>query len=162
MRLVQPGVGSPLPPPDGRGNRRRLGRGVHPDDLDRCVKTYLDAFHQRQAFEMEYRLRAHDGQFRWIIDCGRPFLSSSEEFAGYVGYCFDVSEYRNMEAALNQREELLREAQEVGQMGTTYSTSAPIAGKAQPYWTAYSASMRATRATRALDRTRARDGARRW
>ena len=46
--------------------------GVHPDDFDRCVKIYLDHFHARQPFEMDYRLRRHDGEYRWINDRGVP------------------------------------------------------------------------------------------
>ncbi len=35
--------------------------GVHPDDFDRCLKIYLDSFHKREVFEMEYRLMRYDG-----------------------------------------------------------------------------------------------------
>ena len=48
--------------------------GVHPDDLDRCVRIYLDNFNQRTPFEMEYRLRRHDGEWRWINDRGVPVV----------------------------------------------------------------------------------------
>src|SRR5262249_41388219 len=47
--------------------------GVHPDDLECCVAHYLDHFHRRQPFEMEYRLRRQDGEYRWIFDRGVPF-----------------------------------------------------------------------------------------
>ena len=43
-------------------------RGVHSEDFDRCVRTYLEHFAVRTPFEMEYRLRRHDGEYRWIID----------------------------------------------------------------------------------------------
>ena len=66
--------------------------GVHPDDLQRCIDIYLGAFHHRQNFSMEYRLRRHDGEYRWIIDIGRPFHDINGEFIGYLGTCFDVTE----------------------------------------------------------------------
>ena len=68
--------------------------GVHPDDLERCVKHYLDHFHRRQAFEMEYRLRRHDGEFRWIFDRGVPYNGEAGEFGGFIGSCVDVEERR--------------------------------------------------------------------
>ena len=65
---------------------------VHPDDLERCVKTYLDNFHQRTAFEMEYRLQRFDGEWRWLNDRGSPFYTAKGVFAGYIGSCIDVTD----------------------------------------------------------------------
>ena len=75
-------------------------KGVHPEDLDRCVKTYLEAFAAQRPFEMEYRLRHHDGGFRWIVDKGIPFNSLQGDFAGYIGYCFDITQRKQTEDAL--------------------------------------------------------------
>lgn len=66
--------------------------GVHPDDLDRCVKIYLDHFHAHQPFEMDYRLKRHDGEYRWINDRGVPIYDKKGEFVGFIGSCVDVTE----------------------------------------------------------------------
>ncbi len=50
--------------------------GVHPDDLISCVEIYVSSFDQQKAFEMEYRLRHHSGEYRWIIDMGTPNFNS--------------------------------------------------------------------------------------
>ena len=68
--------------------------GVHPDDFQRCVAHYLDHFERREAFEMEYRLRRHDGEYRWIFDRGVPYTDDSGAFAGFIGSCVDVHERR--------------------------------------------------------------------
>jgi diguanylate cyclase (GGDEF)-like protein/PAS domain S-box-containing protein len=65
--------------------------GVHKSDLQRCVETYLNSFEKRKPFEMEYRLRRHDGEYRWINDRGVPFYEDGI-FAGYIGSCIDVTE----------------------------------------------------------------------
>jgi diguanylate cyclase (GGDEF)-like protein len=96
--------------------------GVHPDDLDRCLKIYLDTFQKREIFEMEYRLRRHDGRYRWIFDRGVPFKGSDGKFAGYIGSCIDVTEkveareylqkiHRKLELLVNERTAELQQKQ---------------------------------------------------
>lgn len=66
--------------------------GVHPDDLERCFNIYVSNFDQRLPFEMEYRLRRHDGVYRWIFDRGVPYSDDQGNFLGYIGSCVDVTE----------------------------------------------------------------------
>ena len=87
----------------GRTFEQEIGdgwaEGVHPDDLDRCVAHYLDHFRARKPFEMEYRLRRHDGVYRWIFDRGVPFSGEAGDFAGFIGSCVDVDERRRIQDA---------------------------------------------------------------
>jgi signal transduction histidine kinase len=55
---------------------------------------------------MEYRLRAHDGRFRWILDIGVPRVDAEGSFAGYIGSCLDLTERKGAEEALRQSEQL--------------------------------------------------------
>ena len=95
----------------GRTLEQELGNGwaegIHPNDLAGCLKTYVTAFDARQPFTMEYRLRRHDGEYRWISDHGVPRYDSESDFLGYIGSCVDLTERRQAEAeALRQRAEL--------------------------------------------------------
>ncbi|MBE0434603.1 MAG: PAS domain S-box protein [Methylomicrobium sp.] len=66
--------------------------GVHADDYDRCVQVYNEAFDTREKFSMVYRLRRHDGEYRWIIDDGVPRYDHKGDFVGYLAYCLDITE----------------------------------------------------------------------
>ena len=70
--------------------------GLHPDDRDLCVETYLKAFSARQPFRMQYRLERANGGYTWVEDTGHPRFDESGEFAGYVGAAVDVSERKRM------------------------------------------------------------------
>ncbi|MDP2792212.1 MAG: PAS domain-containing protein, partial [Rectinemataceae bacterium] len=86
---------------------------VHPEDLDRCVQTYLDAFHARLRFEMEYRIRNARGEYRWIVDIGRPMSGTNGEFSGYIGYCFDITEHREIQKKMEDQLAELRRWHEI-------------------------------------------------
>ena len=87
--------------------------GVHAEDFDRCLKTYLEAFGKRQVFEMEYRLQRHDGVYRWIFDRGSPIFTNGE-FCGYVGSCVDVTDrVEAQQAAARRRIAELRQLQAI-------------------------------------------------
>lgn len=74
--------------------------GVHPDDFQQCVDTYVSNFEKRQAFVMEYRMKNKHGEYRWIRDYGRPFYDLDNEFLGYIGSCYDITENKDNELRL--------------------------------------------------------------
>ncbi len=87
-------------------------QGVHPEDLQKCLNTYTQAFAKREDFRMEYRLRRHDGEYRWVLDIGVPRFNPDRSFAGYIGSCMDVTERKLAEEALSNVSSRLIEAQE--------------------------------------------------
>jgi len=105
----------------GRGIEQELGNGwtdgVHPDDLQRCLEIYTDAFNARQPFVMQYRLRRNDGEYRWLSDQGVPRHDAQGGFAGYIGSCVDVTELRKKEEALHEFEERVVLAAEAAHLG---------------------------------------------
>lgn len=100
----------------GQSLESQLGNGwaqsVHPDDLQKCLDIYTGAFDRRERFRMEYRLRRHDGAYRWIVDIGVPRFNPGRSFAGYIGSCIDVTEGKLAEEALSTVSRRLIEAQE--------------------------------------------------
>lgn len=74
--------------------------GVHPEDLEECLKTYTVAYDNRESFSMDYRLKRKDGEYRWIQDDGCPQYDTGGEFIGYIGHCLDITRRKNSEEAL--------------------------------------------------------------
>src|ERR1043166_1883954 len=90
-------------------------RSVHPEDLARWLDTFVRSFDAREAFEIEYRLRRRDGEFRWVLDRGLPRYSADRVFVGFVGACIDIDERKCAEHELArslERERKLRTATE--------------------------------------------------
>jgi PAS domain S-box-containing protein len=100
----------------GRPLEAELGNGwserVHPQDLTDCLDISTRAFALRESFRKQYRLRRHDGEYRWVVDIGVPRLGPEGLFAGYIGSCIDVTESKLAEEALAGMGRRLIEAHE--------------------------------------------------
>lgn len=85
----------------GRTLERELGsgwtEGVHPEDAPHCLAVYHSSFDARRPFEMEYRIQRSDGEYRWVLDVGKPRFSLNGEFLGYAGSVLDITDRKDVE-----------------------------------------------------------------
>src|SRR5919109_3703637 len=87
---------------------------VHPEDLARWLDTCVRAYDARAPYEIEYRMRRHDGMYRWVLERGAP-REAQGALAGYVGICIDIEERKRAAHAAEralERERRLRAATE--------------------------------------------------
>jgi PAS domain S-box-containing protein len=105
----------------GRQVEEELGNGwavgVHPDDRQAYLNTYNQSFDQREKFRVEYRLRRYDGEYRWILDIGKPRFNQDRSFAGYIGIAVDVTDRKMAEQELTSANERLGLAIQAGSAG---------------------------------------------
>ena len=85
---------------------------LHPDEAERCREIYGKAFDRREPFQMEHRLRRHDGVYRWAVTAGVPRYQVDGSFAGYIGTGVDITEQKLAQEALSTVSQKLIEAHE--------------------------------------------------
>jgi len=98
----------------GRSLEQEMGNGwtegIHPEDYSQCLAKYVDAFDKREKFSIVYRLRRHDGEYRWLLDDGTPRYDDAGNFVGYIGHCLDITESKRAE------EDAMAQVREVAQI----------------------------------------------
>jgi len=126
----------------GRTLEEELGNGwtdgLHPDDRDLCVESYLKSFSSRSPFRMQYRLQKADEEFVWVELAGVPRYRDNGEFAGLMASAAEVSDRKRgfftpdedsvrMVLALTERERqvlvLIAEGNSTKQAATTLGIS---------------------------------------
>jgi len=77
--------------------------GIYPEDVENCLTAYNTSADARQEFYMEYRLKRHDGVYRWISHKGVPRYTAGGTFIGYAGGCMDIQEQKNFAQELEKK-----------------------------------------------------------
>ena len=81
---------------------------VHPEDRERSFATLHAAFAKRAPFDLQFRLRRHDGQYRRVVDRGAPMRNARGEIAGYLGVAHDVTEQHTTDELRRESARLVR------------------------------------------------------
>jgi PAS domain S-box-containing protein len=85
-------------------------RALHPEDLPRWLDASVRAFDERKSYEVEYRLRRRDGEYRWMLERAAPLYAGGGPLLGYSGVCVDIDAHRQMEKGLARALERERRA----------------------------------------------------
>lgn len=89
----------------GRTLEEELGEGwtenLHPEDRDHVVNTYYESFSQMKDYILEYRLKNVQGEYRWMVVVGMPYFDMKNNFAGYLGSCYDINDRKKSEETIN-------------------------------------------------------------
>lgn len=87
---------------------------LHPEDQQACIDIFSDAFQTHKAFNMEYRLKRRDGEYRYILDRGEPYIDRHGKFSGFIGSSTDISDRKTSEDELKKsHKELIQYNQEM-------------------------------------------------
>jgi PAS domain S-box-containing protein len=83
-------------------------KAIHPDDRERTKRIWKEATATRSRFETEYRLRRHNGVYRYFMARGVPAFNVDGSIREWVGTCIDITERKAIENALSESEKTLR------------------------------------------------------
>lgn len=83
---------------------------VHPDDRDRIERTWLHALESGEPYEAEYRLRRHDGAYRWFLDRGLPLRGDDGRILRWIGTCTDIDEQKQAEMESRRLREVVEQS----------------------------------------------------
>lgn len=86
---------------------------IHPEDMDMCLKTASGAYDSHLPFYLEARLLRYDGEYCWHSITGTPVNGSEGIFIGYIGVCYDITERKQKEEALERYQLLLDKANDI-------------------------------------------------
>lgn len=102
----------------GRNVELDMGNGwiddVLPAERESFLSVYNRAFEEQKPFEIDYRLRRNDGEYRWVKAIGRPTFSTDDQFTGIVGICTEIHDakiaHAELERIVNRRTYDLQQA----------------------------------------------------
>ncbi|CUH95712.1 hypothetical protein P22_1790 [Propionispora sp. 2/2-37] len=78
---------------------------IHPADQQRRYQQFLTSFDARRPFALEYRLKRYDGEYRWVVEMGKPFYGLEGDFSGYIGTLYDIDERKQAEQKMQEAKE---------------------------------------------------------
>ena len=82
----------------------------HPDDVDAVSDVLARCLRTGELFSMKYRLRRHDGVYRWMSGRAEPLRAPDGRIAQWFGLCHDIDDQVHAEEALRRASEQLARA----------------------------------------------------
>jgi diguanylate cyclase (GGDEF)-like protein/PAS domain S-box-containing protein len=76
---------------------------VHPDDLDEVFSKWRNALRTGEPYDVEYRLRGKDGNYRWFLCRANPIRNAKQEVVKWFGSCTDIESQKQNQQILEQQ-----------------------------------------------------------
>jgi len=85
---------------------------LHPDDQERAWTVWRQSLQTGKPYEIAYRIRQHDGQYRWFLGRALPFLDNNGKISKWYGTCTDIHTQKSAEDSLKLQARILESMDE--------------------------------------------------
>ncbi len=85
--------------PEGSTDGEGWAGMFHPDDQPRAFDLWKICLETGEPYEIEYRLRRHDGVYRWTLGRARPIRNEAGEITRWFGTCTDIDDLKRSDQA---------------------------------------------------------------
>src|SRR5215831_11706696 len=90
---------------------------LHPDDVQQTVTMWTNAVRMGNRHDVQYRLRRHDGAYRWFHVLGQAMLDAEGRVKQWYGLLIDIDDRKNVEETLRRTETRLSHAAQIATVG---------------------------------------------
>jgi hypothetical protein len=90
---------------------------LHPDDVQQTVTTWTANVRTGNLHDVQYRLRKHDGAYRWFHVLGQAMLDTERHVTQWYGLLIDIDDRKNIEETLRRTETRLSRATQIATVG---------------------------------------------
>jgi two-component system, sensor histidine kinase len=101
----------------GLSHESTLGNGwiksLHPQDVEKYIRFIKDAFVKKVPYEIEHRMLRFDGTYRWVISMGTPYYDLNDNYGGYIGCVFDITDRKLAEETFKKYHILLQKSRDI-------------------------------------------------
>ncbi len=73
---------------------------IHPDDAESFMTAFQESFKIHKSIECEMRIQNSAKEYPWVICIADPIYERTGEFAGYLGFCIDITNRKQIEEEL--------------------------------------------------------------
>jgi len=96
--------------PEGATRGHEWDVALHPDDRDRAWTLWRRSVATGEPYDIEYRLRFHTGEYRWVLGRALPIRDGAGQIARWMGTCTDIQDQKGVQEMLERSQEALRTA----------------------------------------------------
>jgi PAS domain S-box-containing protein len=94
---------------------------LHPEDREPTRQFWLESVAERHPYDVEYRVRRRDGEYRWFKTRGVPIRDGAGNVVKWFGTCTDITDLRQTQEALAESEHRFRGTFENAAVGIAHT-----------------------------------------